>query len=779
MKKAILLKIVTVLTLICILSLSLIGCSDQKITAFMNTDLANAMASRVSANKALVNKLYVSGLISENEKEKIEKNIDSQMSVYLGNIAENKELQKKLFSAIVDWSIHEWSDYGPESEVDGVKVNSFSMTEEEWTKEILTNYIQSNQNILKQLKERMNLFNGVGSTVIPISIIDSKTGELINERFGYKVYVLKSFGSSDTATTTSGSRSLDEVLEMIAAATTNKNKIDNSVLDQFFTQAVDENGSYVTLLDISKKNNQIISDSTGSTIVSESKYVMENGKLKKTTVGNKVITGIKENNKTFHTPEDEANPGKDMVIKDQKTGLPLMAIRFHEFNSEAIDNIISTLGMSPDQYLFTTYGGENRVYIMEYPAHYVSAINDSKEKNEYECEFSESNMGINIRTGKLIKYGTAWGEKSDLGVYFEDKEPYLPVKGATSSQEEGRSAFIIEGETPEDYSLEIGENKSKVKTGRIILRDYLEATYAPKIVSNENMVVFGRKIRILQFKGSKNNVVARFYDKDGKVLENGATLMIDDFADFQSLKSEQPIIKYIGRIGENYTAEENEEITGETDSSDEDEDYTTHNIRASIVKVDELSSYVVDRIEPTTQFPGLDIGSVDYEKSNRPLFYAIAIKKNMFDTALFSSWINKADIEKNSLDWWNHWLAKLDYKYKINKTSLEEYLMGNYTFELQEEGIIIVDSKTISKIQEEYIQQDKDSSMRWFRTTFIVLGYVFICYAFILLLAWMVDTNVDLGFNILEKLSFGHWIAIKDPDEMPYTDLGVNNSLIL
>ena len=39
-----------------------------------------------------------------------------------------------------------------------------------------------------------------------------------------------------------------------------------------------------------------------------------------------------------------------------------------------------------------------------------------------------------------------------------------------------------------------------------------------------------------------------------------------------------------------------------------------------------------------------------------------------------------------------------------------------------------------------------------------------------MLLSWAVDTNVDLGFNILEKITFGHWVAIKDGDDLYIPD---------
>lgn len=751
MKRNIIKKI-ALSVVIAISSTLFIGC-DEKLESFINTDLVNVMTARVRANKDIANQLCTSGLISETEKETIIAAIDKQMGAYMsGDAANDKSLTKKLLGAIVDWSAPTFTEDNEAGYVD----------KEEWQNHVITDYG-------REKKIDIPLFHKSGTAITPISIIDDDTAETINERFGYKVYVLKPFSSSGGADTINSQKSLDEMLEMVSAATQDKDKLDNSVLDQLFQKAKTDSGNDVTLLDISKRENQIVAYSKGSSLVSDSEYSMVDGKLTETTKGNKVVQQISASNVEWHTP-DIAQPGHDMTIKDSTGTYPLMAIRFREFNQEAVDKVTKTLGMSPDQYLFTTYNGENRVYIMEYPVNVISKISTKADDNtQYECEFTESNMGINLRTGKLIKYGSAWGSSESPGQYFEDSDPYYPVKGAANAQEEGCSSFIIEGETPDGTGILVGENQDKIKTGRIVLRDYLEASYAPGVVSGENMVVLGRKLRFLQTSGTKNTVVARYYDKAGKVLPDSPNLYINDFADMNGLLDSSPKVKHLGKVGETVTDTSDTEDSTEGDNSEE---YSTDNIKKSLLKIDELPDEVVDSIEPTEQFPGTKIGTVDNKESTNPLFYCIAVKKNMFDSALFSGWVNNSDATQNSLPWWQSWLSNGNrtYEYKINTNSLEDYLMGNYTFELQKAGIIVLDLETVSKIQQEYTQIDKEESTKTLRTHFVVLGYLLIAYATIVMLAWVVDVNVDLGFNILEKLSFGHWVAIKDPEEAPYSD---------
>ena len=767
--------------------LSLVGCGDAKVNAFLNTNITTAMGSRVKANKDLANELHTSGLLSDSDLLTVDSNIDSQMAVYMSaNLSTDSNLRNILLASVVDWGAPGWQDFSPiTGDVDGIGYKS-----EDWDSSIVTRYIANNWSAATSGADvKVPLFNGKDTTITPISIIDSQTGELVNERFGYTVYVLKPFGSTGTTSTTSTvspPKSLDEVLAMVSTATADKTKVDDSVLDQLFTKAVDSSGNDVTLLNLSDRNNQVVADSTGSPFVTDSayRYNKTTGKLEQTTVGNKVTKQVGVYNEAIDPIEVNkvAEPGNDMLIWDKSNKIPLISVRFHEFNKSAVDNITKTLGLSPDQYLFTNYNGENRVYIMEYPVNYVTGIhNKSGDLTQYECAFAQSDMGINLRTGKLIKYGSAWGTPTDPGQYFEDSDPYLPVKGAPNAQSEGQSAFVIEGETPSDSLLKVGENQTPVKTGRIILRDYLEATYAPKVVDNENVVAFGRKLRMLEFSGSKTDVIAKYYDKAGLVLPNSASLMIDDFADFPSIITSDPTVEYVGRIGEAITPPTTPTTTatptplpnGVAGPPAPAPVTVNPAIQASLAKIETIKTSVVDSIAPTTEFPGLNMDQVDRGASTKPLFYAMMIRKNMFDSALFSSWINNTDATQNSLDWWIAWLANTNrnYSYKINKTTLETYLTGNYTFQLQQDGILILDLNTINKIQTEYTAQAKDDNMKWFRTTFVILGYIVLCYAFVILMAWSTDTTVDLGLDLLGKVSFGHWVAIKDDSEIPYTDL--------
>jgi len=386
----------------------------------------------------------------------------------------------------------------------------------------------------------------------------------------------------------------------------------------------------------------------------------------------------------------------------------------------------------------------------------VYRVNELKTKegsiDEFIASFKESDIRINIKTGKLIKNSNAWGVEGAEGNVFEDSDPYLIV-GGDDGTGGGVSSFIIGDESLGKSTIIVSDRQVPVETGKIVLRDYLEATYAPGVVSGENVVVFGRRLRFSRFSGSKDDEVARFYNQAGNVIEDKPALLIDSFADMVSLLSNQsPHVRYIDRRGE----------TGGEEVIEEEEDYSNQDIKDSLIRVDNLRRTKVNSIEPIAGFPGEHIGNVDVGDNNKPLFYAIAVRENMFETGIFSGWINSQEPE-NSLRWWVDWLANENraYQYTINTTALENLLMGNYTFELQQEGLIILDLETIRKITAGFIEEDRVGSIVWFRTMFIILGYLLLVLSIIIMMCWVVDVNINFNVGILEKLSLGHWIAVR------------------
>ncbi len=82
-----------------------------------------------------------------------------------------------------------------------------------------------------------------------------------------------------------------------------------------------------------------------------------------------------------------------------------------------------------------------------------------------------------------------------------------------------------------------------------------------------------------------------------------------------------------------------------------------------------------------------------------------------------------------------------------------------------EEGVL--DMATLIKTREAYKKEDRQAVGSLICTMFKALGWFLVTYSLMLIAAWNVDVNVDLGFGVLEKLTLGKWVAVKTNDELP------------
>lgn len=779
-------KLICLATIVGIIT-SISGCSSMD--SFIKQGVSAGLVQRINENIAIAGELKDNGLLSQAEYDNIVKHLNDLHSTYeLGDGEKlSGEASETFKSAVVAW----WTPNYDESKA--IKLGIISQeeaseltTEEKtslWNEAIATNQVANYKDKLE-----IPLING--GTVKPLVLIDNNLASSINAKFGYEVYVLDSSKFSEGIT----GQPLDEVFS--ASKFVEVTNEFPSEFMKYFKPAteVDSEGNekVITLLDTTLAENQLVQVTSGV-----DDYVKE------LTVNKRIDSWNTDNNYEGYVNE----PGKDMVLNQGEIGgtsYPnIMALRLQEFNKQAANKIIETLGSSPDKYIFDA--ANKRAYLMEYPVHYIDEI--SQDNDEYKMNFSESNLGINLKTGKMIKYKRAYSDDKGLhGVEIETEDNYLTIEGSNNLEEMnqtgGKSSFVIYGDTDEEDKLVIIDNEDETKqrksiTARIVLRDYLEYTYMPEIVSGENIVALGRKIRIKNFEGTINTIVGEFYDKNGDRLENSSSLYVYDFVDSEKLLKEN-VVNYVGldknaiKIKEENVATESDTESEATESDTEKEEKETESkatesdsdkkdtenkseeyseIKYAAAKIDRLEKVIVDKINPSLQFPGKMINRVDNNENKLQLFYGMTLKSSMFDTALFSGWINNSDESANSVHWWLKWLSDNGYKYTFNLNELEGFLYTNYKLDLAQDGITVLDLNVIAKIQSDLNKKDRYKQNSFIRTAFIILGYTLLGYAIILLLAWSCDTNLDLGVNVLSKLTFGSWVAIKDEEDLNLTSV--------
>lgn len=778
-------KIALMITTIAISILCLTGCSER-----ITIDLSGQIQDRVEDNLSIVEALYQSGLITKEMKNTYIKSIEVNAEQF-EQMLRNPNKNKTLVNAITGYQVIS----------SGVLMNAYG-----WTAKDIKNTFGENPNyseyFLSTALHNLHLLNNIpaktaGSTLQPIVLVNNDISEQINQRLSYNVWVLRQDLPQGTT--------IKDVYEAINKAKDNnldsgedETKTVNSIMEKYFIELKDENGNPVPLIDTSKPENQIVRPSR------DSYYRIDDS--------NKVITAFSEMendekmNESAYRYKGLNTAGYDLLIYNM--GIPNVAFRLVEFNREAYDNIVGQVGLDKNKYMLVGNEGDTRAYLLQYPIGYVSGFELSEDNNQFEARIEKSMLEVNLMTGSTLKNGASLdyidGTTQDERDNIEKEEQKEAEKAEENkkkqnsedieidstveryvlmdSKDQDNISYMIYGSTgltsnndPDPWDLSFGATKAKASIPRIVIRDYLEATYSPGIVSNEDIVAFGRMIRLLRFEGSISDTVARYVDAKGRFLgndTNSVTLKVSNFSDFGKASEIYPYNMHLPE--------------SETESIQSSGVFETNMTPAvDPQKISDLPMLVTNEfIRTTEQFPGTKIAKADYagiEKNTKPVFYAMLTNLDVMMSGTMN-WILKdsyqdtdneavenikKDIGVGSLQWWNQWLIDHTFIYQVSTNRAADFLIGNYSFELGEEGIFIVNLETISKIQSEFDGNANKNMVATLRAFVRVMGYFFIGYSVLIVMAWIFDTNISPGVQLLQRVTFGRMIAVASEKEIP------------
>lgn len=801
------------------MTLLLTGCDE--LPEDLQLKIANAFRERATMNLEAAKDLHDAGILSDTVFNNLNKSIEQNLTQFGASIEKaDSKAGKNMLKAITAWRVVPQKTYDINGVHTGWKSPGDSGTSEsDFAYGFITNAIIASDASLA--KGNVPILGGNNKIIQPIEVISESLIDQMNADLSVPVYVLKTDIAEGVG--------IDGLMEAVRQAADQKSAVP---LTQYFEPGYYMNGNTkteLTLLDPTNEDEQLVRLTTGYKPLNDGLTINQtyqdmDGDNTWTTSAAKdttsyprwddgFINGVSPcYGSHFYGFPNNIDPSTNRLGKDMcmvMNNEPILTVRLIEFNQDAIDTLKSKIGVGIQRYLVI----DNKAYLMEYPVGYVAGFKETEDRTGYNAMIEKSQIGFNLLTGNWSKFstdddGNITNESSD----FDTNDPYLTFDGALSATDKTKASLVISGSTgvsksgvEEDecnpcwnlvfgeYTDDSGNKHDRIyNTGRLVLRDYLEATYAPGVVGTDSLVVLGRKMRI-ELSGNKKDPVATFYDKSGDELAGSPKLYIQDFADIDAIFDATQKVKYISGYQEDLgdSSGGTTSDTGGTgidpsgtsgtetappSTTEPEEDEGEAALRDSLSKVDSIPTEIVSKIRVSTKFPGKLIGYTDYDESDKkPMFYAMFVRANMFQTALFSGWVQNTDQTANSTVWWNGWLTEHGYTYRINTDNLVNYLKGNYAYDLAQEGVIILDLETIAKIQQDFNKDEQLETAHWMRTVFMVFGYILIGYAVIMLIAWNVDVNVDLGFNILEKLSFGKWVAIKDYDEMPYMNTTETN----
>ena len=793
-------------------TLMITGCGSS-LTTYFTSDFPNALQERGRQNKDIARELLDAGFIDKTMYNNLCKQIDSQVDAIVADCLVTEGDKQALSSdAVMTLSnavsaviprCPEYVTYEDDNKACILKYQSLpkkrssNVKTENITKDdlSLSYFVVSNYIVGQYLNISVGTVNDSDATfrnstwteidaAAPINFFGGQDDiiESLNQRFRAEMYVLNAEAIQNSG------KSLDEVFAAIKKAV---DANDISGVSNYFMKLTDSDGKAITLMDStfsligeSTYDNDHLTSTPGIDLVMQQTLLYHKGTCK-------------NRGEDDHGTCDDGSHAKELKQ-------PVITVRFIEFNQEAFDTLKKTININSGAYYFdnlnstsSSSGQTTKCYVLTYPISVIDGFKLDSTTGNVKASFKdESGMAVSIYTGKLISYEYNSDKETFSTVNHEinTDDPYLTMN-FNSNVGDTKSSLVCDGYRLYDIKVKVKnkdgnlEDQSRtIIVPRIILRDYLEATWAPgSTIYDETMVVFGRKIRFrtdsnfwvdsgsyivrgdntyrsntLQYNINNKDWCASFINVDGEEVGSLKKLYITDFCDIISLSKGTG--EYITNKWENYIVEHFREAGVVASTND-----CTANASDESPDQDELKTTTdVTSIDATTPFPGAYIGVRDFDNTNAEVqrFYCVATTKGMFDSALYSDWINST-ATKESLVWWNKYLDDHGYYYTIGTNKVTSYLNTNFKYELSQEGPIILDLETIDKIHDIYDKEDADDRASFITTVFVVLGILLIAYSMTLMLSWIIDTNVDLGFSLTNKVTFGNWIAIQHDEELP------------
>ena len=405
---------------------------------------------------------------------------------------------------------------------------------------------------------------------------------------------------------------------------------------------------------------------------------------------------------------------------------------------------------------------------------------------------------VDIYTGSMYYKGGQVNAANDyMGIGSAELEASFVVKPAskvykvsgnegliTTTSHIGSSAY-----TPVDKvdigvaTIEISKAKGFSEMPVFFLTEYLELIYSPDTVGYDAFTAYGRKVKLDEDALLNSTAVTADTGSIAYIIGEGATTSAwrDKTANFTSIGADDLMdidgfYSYNGGLeakpkNEGSDVHENSAVVRLIKSGLQFEaGGTVHSGDVTSERADTLPQIAARKgVECVMMFGADGLNAADAVIQKKTPLYGILVRGNVYERNLLSDWIlasGNANLIK-----WEKTVAELGYpSYKISNAVLDEKLKGNYAFELNQDGLLTLDLETIVQINKENTEQRRGGAIVYLRTALLVLGFALIAYVSVLLGAWATDVNLDLGLNLLYKVSFGHFVAVRSLDEMPSAD---------
>lgn len=787
--------------------MSLTGCSK----AVTLTNPEQAMSEVVERNINVLDEFRLQGLISDAQYNNYNASLRARASTYAELISSAKEATSeddenfKATLAMLKNSLV--NRLGESDGGGGYYGNVYDSTYCEDCNRTYT-YFKSQENeiskdefsnlIIGSTKEKTSM-NGRGDEAEPLVFIDENNIDSLLKEINRQVYVL----DESKIKTDDDLRNCLEALYNVRKAEMNGNGGDDEnykklkqVVIKYFkpTDHTVYNFTKEDLIKVSEDN----SDNLGSTSGGNS--------INKDVIINGLLTLTKHN----HTEDSDGSIKCETSEVTESVGV--YSLRVQEFNNDLYQRIKEQEATSSKYIALQPSSGDDVgvALLMEYPVAVIDSLeSDGADKADWHFNFVESDMSINIYSGEML----VRKEDGSAEIINNDEKAtdrlyrVFPANAGLDTDEGRNSSFAVLGETDikvseitmkdsleESPAEATVESEETITTVQFALKDYLELTYMPNVVADENFVATGRRITITDFSGSGDEPCGHYTDKLGDaIVLNSSEIKVkpSDIVGYESGDNAyyEEVAKVLSFTGMKNKEEVNEELSKDKDKRAEKlkdvlvSEAVVSNHAQDVMTTDKkLLNYDVyyEKITPILCFtsdadeekemPSLDRVDVDNAEIAPASYYGLCVDTNAFATGLYQHWIDVRGDGENigSLNWWNEWLYDHNYNYHVEIERLKDSMSKVYAVSLSElDGTIVLDLETITIINRDIVEKHIINLNKLLVTVRVLLGALFTVYGMVLLACWIIDVNLVNGPGLLTIASLGRFVAMRDASEIP------------
>lgn len=484
--------------------------------------------------------------------------------------------------------------------------------------------------------------------------------------------------------------------------------------------------------------------------------------------------------------------GKDIAISSD--GKVSLILRIMEFNPELLDALKEQDRLSDDnktrgKFYKTTKSDTLAAIRLDYPMYKIDSIKTENVTSEdWKATISDTGLFMDLADGSVYDDQHYILKYNNQQLYTKESVLFWDYNYVDADDPNSTKITMKDVDTGKEFNVH-----------PLVLRDYVELYYVRDgdndIVdgtpgeSPEYWIPVGRRLRVTKLKGGKDDIkkFARSLSFDGTMPESVNYISLEKITDRTSgYGFYEGVSERLGLGVENSdeinsainaTRTEDSRLLSATGGT-----YSTENF--GLTQKEAMFNQIFPTVcmgeeqkmgDDGVRYSAVALAQIDHDKVYKkqaggtyaaPTVYGMTLSTPLTSANITGGdWIGNTENGSEGVQKWNSWLSDNNFNYQVPLRKILE-MLGIAIDELNDgESGIIFDADVLKDLTEKYNNDQAETTQRVIRTISVIFGFVIQAYALLLLGAWVFDTNIYAGPQILKKMSAGKWEAVKDKSD--------------